>query len=357
MTASPHSARQRNDRRWQPFGRRGWYTVPAMPPLTGFRATFRCLRDMEMDFTSPEDGKPSPFIAMVGVNGAGKTTVLEAIAQCLFFLVQQVIEPPFLRQGDHVELQYPKGKLGYTWQDRPEMLLPRGVRVHRFRTHPRLALEASSPSGSRAYETLSQVTEWSALPANLGRTLFIRSGYLPTLPTEKPLVQGPARGMSLEHALLAASPKQRTEAVHQWWLHMHWEYPKTTTLDRLWAALKPFLGDLVYAGVNPQDHLPWFDDDGTRVSFNELSSGQRRLIVLFLEIFMHCGEDGLVLFDEPEAHFHPHWQQMLPDALCQLVPRGQVIVATHAPHIVDGRPAHQVFVLGELPWERAGVVE
>lgn len=157
--------------------------------------------------------------------------------------------------------------------------------------------------------------------------------------------------------LTEVSVRERVENVHQWWLHLHWEYPKTTTLDRLWAALKPFLGDFVYAGVNPSDHLPWFDDRGTRVSFNELSSGQRRLILLFLEIVMQCGEDGLVLFDEPEAHFHPTWQQMLPEALCQLVPRGQVIVATHAPHIVDGRPAHQVFILGELPWERASVVE
>jgi predicted ATP-binding protein involved in virulence len=128
------------------------------------------------------------------------------------------------------------------------------------------------------------------------------------------------------------------------------EYPKTTSLDRLWKALEPFLGDLVYLGVNPADHLPMFDARGTRVSFNELSGGERRIILLFLEIAMQCGEDGLVLFDEPEAHFHPRWQQMLRGALAHLLPRGQVIVATHSPHIVEGLPAHQLFMLGEQPW-------
>lgn len=295
-----------------------------MPPLTGFRATFRCLRDVEMDFTSPEDGKPSPFIALVGVNGAGKTTVLEAIALTIFSLLQSQ-RTAISREDETILLRYGTPYIVHRKE---------GVGFIRERLQP-------PPEFVQA----------------LSRALFIRSGYLPTLPVGRRLERGPAHGMSLEFALRPGHSDQRVEAIHQWWLHLHWEYPKTTTLDRLWAALKPFLGELVYAGVNPQDHLPWFDDRGTRVSFNELSSGQRRLILLFLEIFMQCGEDGLVLFDEPEAHFHPHWQRDLPDALCKLVPHGQVIVATHAPHIVDGRPAHQVFVLGELPWERTGVVE
>jgi predicted ATPase len=330
-----------------------------MPPLTGFRATFRCLRDVEMDFTSPEDGKPSPFIAMVGVNGAGKTTVLEAIAQSVYWFVRHDPRPQFLRKGEYVELQYPEGPLRRSLQEHFEILVPDGTRI--VRSSPsKWHVFLGSRSGIARYEGAIPKEHWSSLPERVERTLYIRSGYLPLLPTGKQLENGPARGMTLELALLpqdANGLQQRVDAVHQWWLHLHWEYPKTTTLDRLWAALKPFLGDLVYAGVNPQDHLPWFDAGGTRVSFNELSSGQRRVILLFLEIVMQCGEDGLVLFDEPEAHFHPFWQEMLPGALCQLVPRGQVIVATHAPHIVEGLPTHQVFVMGELPWERASVVE
>jgi predicted ATPase len=320
-----------------------------MPPLTGFRATFRCLRDVEMDFTSPEDGKPSPFIALVGVNGAGKTTVLEGIAQSVWLFARSRVESLFLRQGEAVELIVGGDSLVRRHQERFEVLLPDGIAIAQKEAQLWVKQPGDPAASPYPRGTLPEIY-WAARPASLERTLFIRSGYVPTLPVGKQLERGPARGMSLECALLPDYSAQRTQDVHQWWLHLHWEYPKATTLDRLWAALRPFLGDLVYAGVNPQDHLPWFDDRGTRVSFNELSSGQRRLILLFLEIFMQCGEDGLVLFDEPEAHFHPSWQQMLPDALCQLVPRGQVIVATHAPHIVEGRPAHQVFVLGPLPW-------
>jgi energy-coupling factor transporter ATP-binding protein EcfA2 len=330
-----------------------------MPPLTGFRATFRCLRDVEMDFTSPEDGKPSPFIAMVGANGAGKTTVLEAIAQSTFYLINHAPAAGILCEGERIALEYSEGLMLSSLHEESLVHLPDGTsismeRAGRWRVdHASGGRTSGGPGGMSNHY-------WSSLPASLARSLFIRSDYLPAMPAGKQLKGGPVGGMDLGLGLQpqdAAGVQRRIEAVHQWWLHLHWEYPKTTTLDRLWTTLKPFLGDLVYAGVNPQDHLPWFDDRGTRVSFNELSSGQRRLILLFLEIFMHCGEDGLVLFDEPEAHLHPIWQQMLPDALCQLVPRGQIIVATHAPHIVHGRSAHQVFVLGGLPWERADMVE
>lgn len=322
-----------------------------MPPLTGFRATFRCLRDVEMDFTSPEDGAPSPFIALVGPNGAGKTTVLEAIAQSVYLSAMWIVESAFLREGEAVELRYAEGSLVRRRNHEFEVEFPGDVHVFSSgASNARYSEKVPGEEGTWPIGRSVIQKYWGALPANLDRALYIRSGYLPAMPNGRALSQGPARGMELDLALLANEPTRRIELVHQWWLHLHWEYPKTTTLDRLWKALEPFLTGLTYAGVNPSDHLPWFDARGTRVSFNELSSGERRIILLFLEIVMQCGEDGLVLFDEPEAHFHPQWQAMLPEALCQLVPRGQVIVATHAPHIVDGMPAHQLFILGELPW-------
>lgn len=285
-----------------------------MPRLEHLQATFRCLQGVDMNFRPPDDGEPAPFVALVGANGAGKTTVLESIALPIHsVLVNGSKFPHFRGPGERISLRFEVGELT-TGAPRAELLMTQDLRSH------------------------------------LGPTLYIRSGYLPTMPQGKPLNTGPARGLEPHLALLQSGADQRIAAVHQWWLHQHWEFPRTTNLDRLWEALAPFLGDLVYAGVNPADHLPRFDARGTEVSFNELSSGERRLILLFMEITMQCGEDGLVLFDEPEAHFHPRWQQMLPDALTRLVPRGQVIVATHSPHLVEDLPAHQLFVLGDLPW-------
>ena len=292
-----------------------------MPRLSGLKITFRCLTDVEMDLTSPEDDEPSPFVALVGANGAGKTTVLDAIAGAAF------------RAGKGRQLH--------------DSNVSRCPIVLRFGSFYLGALFRGPGLG--AWETYSDrpSLEWWN---ELRKALYVPSGYLPRMPKGVPLAIGSERGMDLEDALLLPQSKRRVGAVQQWWLHQHWEYPRTTTLDRLWQALEPFLGDRVYAGVNPEDHLPQFDAAGTKVSFNDLSSGERRIVLLFMEIAMQCGDDGLLLFDEPEAHFHPNWQRLLPDALQRLLPHGQVIVATHSPYIVDGLPAHQLFVMGEVPW-------
>ncbi|GAB4567517.1 MAG: hypothetical protein Tsb0020_20110 [Haliangiales bacterium] len=305
---------------------RGWYDA-AMPPLTHFRARFRCLEDVEIDFTSPTDGSPVPFMAIVGPNGAGKTTILEAIATVLWSALQR--KPPALQVGDTIEIGSAHGPL----------------RLEQMQGH--LGCQILDWRGDEI-QSHSQHDKLIAL--GFDRALFIRSGYLPKMAAGTPLSPDPARGMNLDQALLPEMHEQRVAAVHQWWLHQHWEYPLTTVLDRLWDALTPFLGDRLYAGVDPHDHLPRFDIGTTRVGFNDLSSGERRIVLLFMEIVMQCGEDGLVLFDEPEAHFHPKWQTLLPEALCKLVPHGQVIVATHAPNIVDGLAAQQMLVLGEKPW-------
>ncbi len=286
-----------------------------MPRLTQFQATYRCLQDVTLDFTSPEDGEPSPFIALVGANGTGKTTILEAIARSACRVLGH---PAFsLMRGYGFDLTFADGIL-------------------------RMGMDDDGTWNPKPNATISQT--------ELKKILYIRSGYLPTIPVNAPLARGLQHDLLPALALLVDDAQARIAAVHQWWLHRHFEYPKTTTLDRLWYALEPFLDQLVYAGPHSTDHLPYFDARGTTVTFNELSSGERRLILLFMEITMQCGEDGLVLFDEPEAHFHPNWQRMLPHALQQLEPRGQIIVATHAPHIVEGLPSHQVFTLGDQPW-------
>lgn len=291
-----------------------------MPPLVSLQATYRCLRDLEMDFRSPVDGEPSPFVAVVGANGAGKTTVLESVVYAVYGPASEWEYPEY-----GYSTWPPQWKVGLGFQGSSMQCMQRGIEVT-----PHVATDKLFPK--------------------LRATLYIPSGYLPLMLPHKPLAPAPEPRLPGREALSRRPPESRIEHVHQWWLHQHWEYPRTTRLDRLWRALQPFLGDLVYAGVDPKEHLPHFDARGTQVSFNELSSGERRVILLFMEIAMQCGEDGLVLFDEPEAHFHPIWQRMLPAALAELVPQGQVIVATHSPHIVEGLPAHQLFVLGDLPW-------
>ena len=66
---------------------------------------------------------------------------------------------------------------------------------------------------------------------------------------------------------------------------------------------------------------------------------------------MHCKEEGILLLDEPEPHFHPRWQWLLLDALLELIPQGQIVVATHSRDIVDGLDPNELIEFHE---EEAG---
>ena len=281
-----------------------------MPLLTDLQVTFRCLRDKKLEFTEPGEEVPAPFVALVGGNGSGKTAVLDAIALTIgnHMAHQGMISAAgFLRSGWHINLSFTSGGLSA----RPG----HGISI--------------TPG---------------ALHQELRRALYVPSGYLPDMPRRVSLSAGPKSGIPVEQAM-ALSMSNRVRALHQWWLHQHWEYPRTSNLERLWTVLEPFLGDVTYAGVNPEDHLPLFHARGSYISFNELSSGERRLILLFMEVVMQCGTDGLLLLDDPETHFHPEWQRKLRPALQSVLPKGQIVVATRSEFILEDLLPHQQIAL------------
>src|SRR5690606_41914471 len=52
------------------------------------------------------------------------------------------------------------------------------------------------------------------------------------------------RSLKPDLALLESSAAERIATVHQWWLHQHWEFPRTTNLDRLWERSEEHTSEL-----------------------------------------------------------------------------------------------------------------
>ncbi|WP_438300461.1 AAA family ATPase [Pseudomonas sp. NMS19W] len=98
--------------------------------------------------------------------------------------------------------------------------------------------------------------------------------------------------------------------------------------------------------------------EGTTVPFSDLSDGQRGMIALFTDIARrmcilnpHLGKDvlkktsGLVLIDELDIHLHPAWQRSIVPALRQAFPKVQFIAASHSPQIIGSLKPEEVIVL------------
>lgn len=95
--------------------------------------------------------------------------------------------------------------------------------------------------------------------------------------------------------------------------------------------------DKLFADTNKkidiQDSRLVFQQDEDLVEVNQLSSGEKQLLLILLNVFLLKEENAVILMDEPEISLHITWQYRLLDILTELNPQAQFIITTHSPSI------------------------
>lgn len=76
-----------------------------------------------------------------------------------------------------------------------------------------------------------------------------------------------------------------------------------------------------------------FHQDNESLSLEQLSSGEKQLLLILLKVFLLEKKATLLLMDEPEISLHISWQQKLIESLRILNPQCQLILSTHSPSI------------------------
>jgi predicted ATP-binding protein involved in virulence len=89
-------------------------------------------------------------------------------------------------------------------------------------------------------------------------------------------------------------------------------------------------------------------NDGSQIAYEHLSEGQRTMLGLFCDIARrasllnpHLGLDackqtkGVVLIDELDLHLHPTWQRSIIEKLRTIFPKIQFICTTHSPFLIQ----------------------
>ena len=71
------------------------------------------------------------------------------------------------------------------------------------------------------------------------------------------------------------------------------------------------------------------------IELEKLSSGEKQLLLILLNVFLLEGKTAVVFMDEPEIALHVSWQYKLLDTLTNLNPEAQFIVTTHSPSIFE----------------------
>jgi ABC-type lipoprotein export system ATPase subunit len=91
-------------------------------------------------------------------------------------------------------------------------------------------------------------------------------------------------------------------------------------------------------------------DTGRKFHLEDLSSGEKQIVMLIGEIFRHIRKGSIILIDEPEVHLHPVWQRIFVDTLTKLCKKynAQMILATQSPKIAEFVLQREIIQLDDL---------
>jgi predicted ATP-binding protein involved in virulence len=98
------------------------------------------------------------------------------------------------------------------------------------------------------------------------------------------------------------------------------------------------------------------DKNGVRLSVDQLSDGEKCLMAMIGDLARRMAlakpaldhslhGDGVLLIDEVDLHLHPKWQRMLIPKLLEVFPNCQLLISTHSPHVITHVRPENLFLL------------
>ncbi len=122
------------------------------------------------------------------------------------------------------------------------------------------------------------------------------------------------------------------------------------SIQLLQELFADFFGPKELVGVEERDgeYQIVVDTPKGRHDIDLLSSGERELFTVFVNLFRIREFPSVVLYDEPERHLNPGLEARIIPALDKLQTRNQIWIATHAPELVSSVPMDQIIALPRL---------
>lgn len=341
-------------------------------------ANFKGVRELEIQFAA--GGELRPLTVLVGDNGSGKTTVLQAIALTLSLATRRTRDVTSFNWHGFIPERV--GSLGPTRVELDVILEPEEValttqlyeewvqqlsadyrQTHRLVTpseHTEICLvyEAGRVSAKQGFAAVNQfLGRYYAL--GLAKTQRDKRGWLAKFGSAFWFDQYRNLG-SVGNADETQSSEGWTTGVEQlreylvgWWAYHMTPLKPGGSKDFL-AIMEPYLAQIFpgtrFAGIAPRegsaapsgrDFYFLLERDGKRYDLAEMSSGEQAIFPLLYEFIRLDIARSVALIDELELHLHPPEQQTLLAALPKLGSDCQFIITTHSPFLIDVIPQDQ----------------
>jgi predicted ATPase len=312
----------------------------------------KALRNVDWPADGMAWGKETPNLVMVGgVNGSGKTTVLELIADAVRML-----------RGDG-PVMWQHLPAGNAWVDMRLVSERTGEEPYRIVIGDGSFVRANVTDACTHF-TRTAAAGWSVSydgdlytsihdvindPRLFDGSDLPRLVYFPTdrqlvIPDEQYKAAGRLNGSGgfVHRFQPAAKWSESIEAVlySARWADLNAKEQgrpgDATHFESYSNAFEGFFGATKKLVWTPDGELVVQVADGVASHpINELSSGEKQVLLFCAELYRRWKPGSLILIDEPELHFHPSWQTTLWTLLerWQKERGGQVIVATQSSHL------------------------
>ena len=134
-----------------------------------------------------------------------------------------------------------------------------------------------------------------------------------------------------------------------------YEYPDRQ-LETVRGALALFMPEFTDLTVRRNPLRMEVKKSGEALTVNQLSDGEKCLMAIVGDLArrmaianptkLHPLEgDGVIMIDEVDLHLHPKWQRMILSKLLEVFPNCQFLVSTHSPHVITHVKPENIFLL------------
>lgn len=131
-------------------------------------------------------------------------------------------------------------------------------------------------------------------------------------------------------------------------------------LETVRRALASFLPEFSNLTVRRNPLRMEVEKNGQRLTVNQLSDGEKCMIALIGDLARRfsianptldnpLAGVGIVMIDEIDLHLHPKWQRLVVPKLLEVFPNCQFIVSTHSPHVITHVQPDSVYLLEQTP--------
>jgi energy-coupling factor transporter ATP-binding protein EcfA2 len=263
---------------------------------------------------------------IIGANGSGKTTVMEALASLTFEKEGQkegLAKFPFHRGTSDGTIALYQAKTALpaaAWTQQSHRRLPRERYLFVYGRYRRVFAPDETDSANR------RLVDPAALLDELARHCDVRRTVTLNQPDNNLL-------RDLAGYLIALEFGARGD----------------TRLSRIWKQLDESLPrlDPKLTGIRMEEGIPMVVRGGITLELGELSDGYQALLVVVFDLMLRYGQlfldldnplegRAVVGIDEVDLHLHPRWQRTVIDQLENLFPNTQFVLTTHSPVVVQG---------------------